>query len=76
MTRNAHQWLSIAKFVETDPLIALGLQGGWATPKSNEEKRTQPGAARSEARTAQGCARSEGESELGIPLGNHGDNNL
>lgn len=75
MQRNAHQWLSIAKFVETDPLIALGLQGGWARSMSNE-KRTQPGAARSEARTAQGFVRSEGESGLSIPLGNHGDNNL
>lgn len=29
--RNAPQWISIAKFLEKDPLVALGLQGGWAT---------------------------------------------
>jgi hypothetical protein len=28
---NSTQWLSIAKFLEKDPLAALGLEGGWDT---------------------------------------------
>lgn len=34
MQRNVTQWLSIAKFLEADPLKALGLPGGWV-PRSD-----------------------------------------
>lgn len=27
--RNATQWISIAQFLAKDPLLALGLEGGW-----------------------------------------------
>lgn len=40
MQRNLTQWTSIAKFLEKDPLVALGLAGGWA--RGEGEARPRP----------------------------------
>lgn len=47
MQRNRSQWLSIAKFLEADPLIVLGIPGGWDVTQKPEPppegKRSAPG---------------------------------
>lgn len=65
MQRNASQWTSIAKFLEKDPLAALGLEGGWA-------RAVEP----AEGAPLAGKGGSDSASLRSIPLGNHGDNNL
>lgn len=73
--RNETPWVSIAKFLEKDPLIALGLQGGWAVRQSVAVTEA-PAPARSEARTGAGASVFAQAPVSIIPLGNHGDNNL
>lgn len=59
--RNQTQWISIAEFLTVDPLVKLGLVGGWSTGAAGTAatggKRSAPGAGGS-----------------AIPHGNHGDN--
>lgn len=64
--RNRHAWLSIAKFIEVDPLAKLGLAGGWVRPE----------AAPAEGAPLAGKGGSGSASVSSLPVGNHGDNNL
>lgn len=73
---NGTAWVSIAKFLEVDPLIKLGLSGGWCRPARGASECTEAAPARSEART--GAASAAGGcvvEKAAHPLGNHGDNN-